>query len=50
MRTDRDKRADDAALFPNAEATGPHAPGPTFVLFRTAPAHAAPGSRWPRRG
>lgn len=29
MRTDWDKRAHDEALFLNADATGPHSPGPT---------------------
>ena len=29
FRTDWDKRADDESLFLNADATGPHTPGPT---------------------
>jgi kynurenine formamidase len=33
MRTDWDKRAHDEALFLNADATGPHTPGPTAEVI-----------------
>lgn len=34
MRSDWDRRAHDAALFLNADATGPHTPGPTAEVIQ----------------